>query len=328
MANLTALVTGGAGYIGSHSCKALRRAGYHPVVLDNLQHGHERAVKWAPWRRGDILDKTRLDEVFATYSPEAVIHFAAYAYVGEFVTDPGKYYRNHFVGTLTLLEVMRDHGVDKIVFSSSCATYGNPDVLPIREKTPQSPINPYAASKAMAERVLADFGTAHGLKATVLRYFNAAGADPDNEIGELHDPETHLIPLLLDAASGGRMNVTVFGTDYPTDDGTCVRDYIHVSDLAEAHVKALRRLLDGGRSSIYNLGNGRGFSVKEVIDAVERVTGLTVPVVFGDRRPGDPAALISDASKARDELGWRPQFAGIDEIVRTAWAWHRNATHN
>jgi UDP-arabinose 4-epimerase len=325
MTELTALVTGGAGYIGSHVCKALRRAGYHPVVLDNLQYGHEWAVKWGPLAKGDILDRARLDEVFAAYSPEAVIHFAAYAYVGESVIDPGKYYRNNVVGTLTLVEAMRDHGVGKIVFSSSCATYGNPVTLPICEETPQRPINPYGSSKAMAERVLADFGAAHGLAATVLRYFNAAGADPENEIGESHDPETHLIPLLLDAASGRRSKVTVFGTNYPTHDGTCVRDYIHVSDLAEAHVKALSALFDDGRSSIYNLGNGRGFSVREVIDAVERITGLTVPVVFGDRRAGDPAALISDASKARDELEWRPRFAEIDEIVRTAWAWHRKA---
>ena len=325
MAELTALVTGGAGYIGSHVCKALRRAGYHPVVLDNLQYGHEWAVNWGPLAKGDILDRARLDEVFAAYSPEAVIHFAAYAYVGESVIDPGKYYRNNVVGTLALVEAMRDHGVGKIVFSSSCATYGNPETLPIREETPQRPINPYGSSKAMAERVLADFGAAHGLATTVLRYFNAAGADPENEIGESHDPETHLIPLLLDAASGRRSEVTVFGTDYPTHDGTCVRDYIHVSDLAEAHVKALSALFDDGRSSIYNLGNGRGFSVREVIDAVERITGLTVPVVFGDRRAGDPAALISDASKARDELEWRPRFAEIDEIVRTAWAWRRKA---
>jgi len=221
---------------------------------------------------------------------------------------------------------MRDHGVDKIVFSSSCATYGVPDKLPIREETPQLPINPYGASKAMVERVLSDFGVAHALEAVVLRYFNAAGADPENEIGESHDPETHLVPLLLDAASGRRKSVTVFGTDYPTHDGTCVRDYIHVSDLAEAHIKALRALLHGCQSSIYNLGNGHGYSVKEVIAAVERVSGLTVPVVFGDRRPGDPAALISDASKARDELGWQPQFARIDEIVRTAWAWRQKAS--
>ena len=211
----TALVTGGAGYIGSHVCKALGRAGYQPIVYDNLRYGHEWAVKWGPLVEGDILDRARLDEVFATYTPEAVIHFAAYAYVGESVADPGKYYRNNFVGSLTLLEAMRDHGVDKIVFSSSCATYGVPDNLPIREKTPQSPINPYGASKAMVERLLSDFGVAHALKAIVLRYFNAAGADPENEIGEFHNPETHLVPLLLDAASGRRKSITVFGTDYP-----------------------------------------------------------------------------------------------------------------
>jgi UDP-arabinose 4-epimerase len=325
MTKRTILVTGGAGYIGSHTCKALARAGYVPVVFDNLRYGHEWAVKWGPLERGDILDRGRLDEVFARHQPDAMMHFAAFAYVGESVIDPGKYYRNNVVGSLTLLEAMRDHGINNIVFSSTCATYGVPDALPVREETRQRPINPYGASKQMIERVLADFGAAHALKSIALRYFNAAGADPGNEIGEDHDPETHLIPLVLDAASGRRENVTVFGADYPTHDGTCVRDYVHVTDLADAHVKALQALFGGSQSGIFNLGNGRGFSVSEVISAVERVTGLNVPVVLGERRAGDPPALISDASKAREELGWHPRIPELDEIVRTAWAWRQQA---
>jgi UDP-arabinose 4-epimerase len=319
------LVTGGAGYIGSHTCKSLSRAGYLPVVYDNLVHGHEWAVRWGPLEQGDILDRGRLDVVFEKYSPAAVVHFAAFAYVGESVTSPRKYYRNNVVGSLTLLEAMRDHSVNDIVFSSTCATYGVPEALPILEQTEQRPINPYGASKLMVERMLVDFDAAYATKSIILRYFNASGADPDNEIGENHDPETHLIPLVLDAASGRRKNVSVFGADYPTPDGTCVRDYIHVSDLAEAHVKALQALFAGNRSEVYNLGNGRGFSVKEIINSVERVTGLEVPVVFGERRAGDPASLVSDASKAREELRWRPRIAEIDEIVRTAWTWHQRA---
>ena len=323
MPNKVVLVTGGAGYIGSHTCKSLRRAGYLPVVYDNFVHGNEWAVRWGPLERGDILDRGRLDEVFEKYMPDAVVHFAAFAYVGESVTCPRKYYRNNVVGSLTLLEAMRDHGTSDIVFSSTCATYGVPEAFPIPEQTEQRPINPYGASKLMVERILVDFGAAYATKSIILRYFNAAGADPDNEIGEDHDPETHLIPLVLDAASGRRKNVSVFGADYPTPDGTCVRDYIHVSDLAEAHVNALQALFARKRSEVYNLGNGRGFSVNEVINSVERVTGLEVPVVFGERRVGDPASLVSDASKAREELGWRPRITEIDEIVRTAWAWHQ-----
>ena len=319
----TVLVTGGAGFIGSHACKALARAGYQPVAYDNLAYGHDWAVKWGPLERGDILDRARLDEVIETHRPEAVLHFAAFAYVGESVTDPGKYYRNNVGGSLTLLEAMRDHGLGRIVFSSTCATYGIPDTVPIGEDTPQRPINPYGASKLMVERMLNDFGAAHAIAWTALRYFNAAGADPDNQIGEDHDPETHLIPLLLDAASGRRGSVTVFGGDYATPDGTCVRDYIHVSDLAEAHVLALAALDRGGESGPYNLGNGRGFSVREVVAAVEAVTGLTVPVVMGPRRAGDPAALVGDAARARDSLGWRPRIGALEDIIRTAWAWHQ-----
>jgi UDP-arabinose 4-epimerase len=323
--NRPVIVTGGAGYIGSHACKALARAGYLPVAYDNLCYGQERAVKWGPFERGDILDRLRVEEVITKYRPEAIIHFAAFAYVGESVTDPGKYYRNNVAGSLNLLETMRDLHIPRIVFSSSCATYGLPDRLPISEEAPQQPINPYGASKLMVERMLADFGTAYGITWSALRYFNAAGADPDNEIGEDHDPETHLIPLVLDAASGRRPSITVLGTDYDTPDGSCIRDYIHVTDLADAHVLALQAIEDSSPFAAYNLGNGRGFSVREVIAAAERVTGLTVPVVLGERRVGDPAALVSDASKARKILGWQPKISDLDEIVRTAWAWHQRS---
>jgi len=319
----TVLVTGGAGFVGSHSCKALRKAGYLPVTYDNLVYGHEWAVKWGPFERGDILHRSRLDDVVEQYRPSAIMHFAAFAYVGESVTDPGTYYRNNVAGSLNLLEVARDHGIDKFVFSSTCATYGIPDQLPITEDTPQRPISPYGATKLMVERMLADFGAAHGLRAIALRYFNAAGADVQGEIGEDHEPETHLIPLVLDAASGRRSDVTIFGTDYETPDGTCVRDYIHVADLADAHINALEALEVGGSSGAYNLGNGQGFSVLEVVEAVRRVTGLDVPVTRSDRRAGDPAALISDATKARELLGWQPQINTLDDIVRTAWAWHQ-----
>ena len=318
----TVLVTGGAGYIGSHACKALARSGYVPVVYDNLCYGHRWAVKWGPLEQGDILDHERLDEVLRIYRPTAVMHFAAFAYVGESVSDPGKYYRNNVVGSLTLLEAMRDHGIERIVFSSTAATYGVPDRLAMSEETPQHPINPYGASKVMVERLLADFGAAHGLTSVALRYFNAAGADPDTEIGEDHEPETHLIPLVLDAVSGRRPHITVFGSDYDTPDGTCIRDYIHVSDLADAHVRALEAPMASGTSEAYNLGNGRGYSVRNVIDAVSRVTGRRVPVVESGRRAGDPARLVSNARKAAEALGWTPS-CDLETIVATAWAWHQ-----
>lgn len=317
------LVTGGAGYIGSHVCKALARAGYNPIAYDNLIYGHEWAVKWGPFEFGDILDRARLDDVMRRYKPEAVMHFAAFAYVGKSVSDPGKYYRNNVMGSLTLLEAVRDHGITHFVFSSTAATYGVPQTLLIHEDSQQEPINPYGASKLFVERMLKDFGSAHGVRSIALRYFNAAGADPDNETGESHDPETHLIPLVLDAASGRRPHVTIFGGDYDTPDGTCIRDYIHVSDLADAHVKALQALEGGVPSAAYNLGNGRGFSVREVIDTVKHITGLNFPAKVGDRRDGDPAVLVSDAAKAQLDLGWRPRIAELSEIVRTAWAWHR-----
>ena len=321
--NRVVLVTGGAGYIGSHACKALALAGYLPVAFDNLCFGHDWAVKWGPLSVGDILDRARLDEVLKQYHPKAIMHFAGSAYVGEFVTDPGKYYRNNVAGSLSLLEAARDHGISQFVFSSTCATYGIPERLPITEKTLQQPINPYGTSKLMVERMLADFGVTHGLRFIALRYFNAAGADHDGEIGESHDPETHLIPLVLDAAAGHRPDITIFGTDYETPDGTCVRDYIHVTDLADAHVKALQALQVGGLPGVYNLGNGQGISVLGVIQAVEQVTGRHVSVRRAGGRAGDPPALVSDATKAREALGWRPKTEKIDDIVRTAWAWHQ-----
>ena len=318
---MNVLVTGGAGYIGSHACKALAQAGYTPISYDNLVYGHRWAARWGPLEVADIGDRTQLDAVIAHYRPSAVMHFAAYAYVGESVLDPGKYYRNNVAGTLTLLEAMRDHGIDKLIFSSTCSTYGVPDAVPIREEHPQRPINPYGASKLMIERMLQDFDTAHGLRSISLRYFNAAGADPDGEIGEAHDPETHLIPLVLDAAVGVRPAITVFGDDYDTPDGTCIRDYIHVTDLAFAHVLALRALEAGGSTTAFNLGNGQGFSVREVIATTEAVTGLKVPVAIGPRRSGDPARLVGDASAAIEQLGWMPEFGKLEEILMTAWKW-------
>ena len=322
------LVTGGAGYIGSHACKALALAGYTPVAYDNLVYGHRWAVKWGPFEEGDIHDRDRLDRVMKKYSPEAVMHFAAYAYVGESVTDPYRYYRNNTAGTLTLLESMRDHQINRIVFSSTCATYGIPDQLPIAESHPQQPINPYGASKVMVERMLADAGTAYGLRSVSLRYFNAAGADPDGEIGEDHDPETHLIPLVLDAAAGRRERVTIFGNDYKTPDGSCVRDYIHVTDLARAHVLAFEELRSTKESGdffrSYNLGNAQGYSVQEVIDTAAKVTGGAIPVRTGERRPGDPPILVGDAGKIQKELGWRPQYGSLEQIIGTAWQWHGN----
>ena len=321
------LVTGGAGYIGSHACKALAAAGYVPVTFDNLVYGHEWAVKWGPFVRGDILDRAALDAVFEQYQPIAVMHFAAFAYVGESVTNPGKYYRNNVAGSLTLLETMRDHGVDKFIFSSTCATYGEPQIVPIPETHPQSPINPYGASKLMIEQMLRDFDVAHGLRSISLRYFNAAGADPEGDTGEAHDPETHLIPLVLDAAAGVRPDITVYGDDYDTPDGTCIRDYIHVTDLADAHVRGLVALENGANSAAYNLGNGRGFSVKEVIDAARAVTGRGIAVQLGARRAGDPPSLVGDATRIKNELGWQPQHAGLEHMIATAWWWHQRDQH-
>jgi UDP-arabinose 4-epimerase len=317
----TVLVTGGAGYIGAQTCKALASAGYQPIVYDNLGSGHRAAVRWGPFVHGDITDRSALDAAIRQFRPQAAIHFAAHAYVGESIADPGKYYRNNLAGSLTLLEALRDGGVGKIVLSSTCAVYGEPSQLPITESTPTRPINPYGTTKLMVEHMLADFERAHGLRWLALRYFNAAGDDFDGEIGEDHAPETRLVPLALEAASGGEP-LTVFGTDYPTPDGTCIRDYIHVADLADAHLRALAALESGIASQPINLGAGRGMSVREIIAMVEAVTGRAVDLRYGPRRPGDPPELVADAQRARDALGWTPRYSDPLRIVESAWAWH------
>jgi UDP-arabinose 4-epimerase len=316
------LVTGGAGYIGSHACKALARAGYVPVVYDNLSRGHREAVRWGPLVEGDIADHARLGAAIAEHRVTAVMHFAAYAYVGESVGNPSLYYRNNLCGTLSLLEAMRETGVVEIVFSSTCATYGTTDAIPIRETAPQNPVNPYGETKLAIERALRWFGQAYAMRSVSLRYFNAAGADPEGEIGEDHEPETHLVPLVLQAALGQRPAIEIYGTDYPTPDGTAIRDYIHVDDLADAHVRALERLRAGGASIALNLGTGRGHSVREVIAAAEAVSGRRVPARDSPRRHGDPPALVADPSLAAETLGWRARHSGIEAIIRTALAWH------
>lgn len=312
------LVTGGAGYIGSHAAKALANAGFTPIVFDNLSRGHREAVKWGPLIQGDLHDAVALDAAFRQYRPEAVMHFAAFAYVGESVSNPFLYYHNNVSGTLSLLQAMKRACCERLVFSSTCATYGIPSVLPITEETPQSPVNPYGASKLMVERILAEADTAYGLKSISLRYFNAAGGDPDGEIGEEHDPETHLIPLALKVAKGTGC-LQVFGDDYDTRDGSCIRDYIHVCDLADAHVLALRWLLEGKPSRVFNLGNGQGFSVFDVIGAVRKVTGRDVPFKVVARRPGDPPILIASARRAYLDLGWQPLFSSIETQIEHAW---------
>jgi len=322
----TILVTGGAGYIGSHACKALSKAGYFPVAYDNMVYGHRWAVKWGPLEEGDIADRARLEEVIHKYQPIAVMHFAAYAYVGESVENPSKYYHNNVAGTLTLLEAMRRCDIEKIIFSSTCATYGMPEKIPIAEDHPQDPINPYGRSKLMIEWILQDFSTAYDLEYVSLRYFNAAGADPDAEIGEDHDPETHLIPLALDTALGKRDYIEIYGTDYETPDGTCIRDYIHVCDLADAHLLALEYLLHGGKSDVFNLGNGNGFSVRDVIETASRISGCDIPCAESPRRAGDPPVLIGISEKMPKDLGWRPEFQSLDSIVETAWRWHQKNT--
>ena len=320
------LVTGGAGYIGSHVCQALCQAGYMPVAYDNLTYGDCWPVIWGPFEKGDMLDRARLDGVLFRYAPVAIMHFAAFANEGAPETGPGENYRNNVAGSLTLLEAARDRGLGYFVFSSSCAIYGIPDRLPVGEESPLRPVSLCGAAKLVTEFMLSDFEAAHGLKWAALRYFNAAGAGPSVCTGEGRFPETQLIPLVLDAVAGRRKAVAVWGTDYDTPDGTCVRDYVHVSDIADAHVKALEALLSGSAASgAYNLGLGHGFSVREVIKAAERVTGLSVPLVEGARRPGDPAQLVADAAKAGKDLGWRPQTTELSEIIETAWAWHQRS---
>jgi UDP-glucose 4-epimerase len=317
------LVTGGAGYVGSHTVKELERKGYRLLVYDNLSRGHRWAVEAAELIEGDLSDEIRLGEVFSRHQVKAVLHFAALAYVGESVEDPGKYYENNVANSLKLLRVMLAHGVKAFILSSTCAVYGNPDQVPIPEHHPLAPVNPYGQSKLMVERILKDYDSAYALKHVSLRYFNAAGADPEGTIGEDHTPETHLIPRLLQAALGKLEQIEIFGTDYPTPDGTCIRDYIHVNDLADAHVRALQWLLDGGKSETFNLGTGRGYSVREVLTAAEKITKKPIPTVFAPRRPGDPPALVASAGKARRDLGWVPKYSDLDEVIATAWSWHR-----
>lgn len=315
------LVTGGAGYIGSHTCKALAQQGYTVVVYDNLSTGHRELVRWGDFVHGDILDTQRLRACIRQHRIEGIIHFAASAYVGESVTDPGKYFRNNVCGTLSILDAMRDEGVPYIVVSGTCAVYGSPEKIPITEDTPTNPINPYGASKLFMERMLADYEKAHGIKWMSLRYFNAAGCDPDGETGEWHEPETHLIPRALMAAMGQIPTLEIFGDDYPTPDGTCIRDYVHVSDLADAHVRGMNFLAEGGGSQLINLGTGQGFSIREVLAAVKDVTGRVVPYVLSGRRAGDPAVLVADSSKAQEQLGWKMRNETLLRILRTAWKW-------
>ena len=324
---MSILIVGGAGYIGSQTAKRIARAGLQPVVLDNLVYGHQWAVKWGPFVRGDLADTALLQRVLREHAVTSVIHFAAYAYVGESITDPRKYFRNNVVCTLNLLDAMVDAGVHRIVFSSTCATYGEPHEIPISETHPQNPVNPYGESKLAVEKILHWYSGAYGIRFAALRYFNAAGADPEGEIGEDHDPETHLIPLAIEAALGQRGALSIYGTDYPTPDGTAVRDYIHVADLAEAHWLALSRLSgqgasDPGGNLRLNLGTGRGHSVREVIAAVEKVSGRTVPAREVARRPGDPPALVADARAAASVLGWRPGYPELETIVEHALRWH------
>ena len=315
------LVTGGAGYVGSHACKALAAAGYRPVVYDNLARGHRAAVRWGPLVQGELSESARLAAAMREYGVTAVMHFAAFAYVGESVENPERYYSNNVGGTLALLAAMLEAAIAPIVFSSTCAVYGVPDSVPIAETQAKAPLSPYGETKLAIERALHWYGGAYGIRHAALRYFNAAGADPDGEIGENHDPETHLIPLVLRAALDTARPVEIYGTDYPTADGTAIRDYIHVADLADAHVRALKRLLDGGDSIAVNLGTGQGCSVREVIAAVERVGGRKVPCREGPRRAGDPPELVADARLAAALLGWRPRQSDLDTIIRTALAW-------
>jgi len=322
------LVTGGAGYIGSHACKALRDSGFIPVPYDNLETGWQDAVKFGPFERGDLMDRARLDQVFAQYAPIAVMHFAALSQVGESMKEPGRYWRNNVLGSLTLIEAAAEAGCLDFVFSSTCATYGDQDNVVLDENSAQHPINAYGASKRAIEDVLRDFEAACGMRHVIFRYFNVAGADPDGEVGEFHQPETHLIPLMLDAIAGKRDALTVYGTDYDTPDGTCIRDYVHVCDLVDAHVLGLRWLKDGKGSRVFNLGTGSGFSVREVIDHSRAVTNQVVPYVDGDRRPGDCTKLVSGSTRAEAELGWAPTRSTLETMITDAWKWHKTGHYD
>jgi len=317
------LVVGGAGYIGSHMVKMLAKAGHDVVTLDNLSNGYPDAVRYSEFVEGDIADSALLNKLFTDYSFDGVMHFASYIQVGESVEKPSMYYRNNVTNTQVLLDAMIENDIKAFIFSSTAATFGEPEYTPIDEKHPQKPINPYGHSKLMVEQILSDFDHAYGLKSVSLRYFNAAGADPDGELGERHIPETHLIPLVLQAASGRRDCITVFGDDYDTPDGTCVRDYIHINDLCSAHLLGLEHLVAGGESRAYNMGNGQGYSIKEVIDAAKKVTGTDFEVKSGERRDGDPARLVADSSLLQKELGWKPEFTDLETIIRHAWEWEQ-----
>lgn len=328
MTSKTVLVTGGAGYIGSHACKALKAAGFTPVAFDNCSTGWEEAVKFGPLARGDLMDPVRLKEVFETYQPIAVMHFAALSQVGESMKEPGRYWRENVTGALNLAEAAVQAGCLDFVFSSTCATYGDQDNVVLDENSTQLPINAYGASKKAIEGILQDFEAAYGLRHVIFRYFNVAGADPDAEVGEFHQPETHLIPLMLDAVDGKRDALTIFGTDYETPDGTCIRDYVHVCDLVDAHILGLKWLTEGKGSRVFNLGTGDGFSVREVIDHSRAVTNREVPFVEGDRRPGDCTKLVSGSTRAIEELGWAPKRSNLEAMIRDAWRWHQNTANH
>ncbi|MBC57020.1 MAG: UDP-glucose 4-epimerase GalE [Confluentimicrobium sp.] len=322
------LVTGGAGYIGSHACKVLRAADYVPVTYDNLSTGWADSVKFGPFEQGDLTDRARLDDVFARYKPVAVMHFAAFSQVGEAMREPGKYWYNNVCGSLSLIEAAVAAGCMDFVFSSTCATYGDQDGVVLDENSAQMPLNAYAASKRAIEDILKDFEASHGLKSVIFRYFNVAGADPEGEVGEHHQPETHLIPLMLDAIEGKRPALTVFGTDYDTADGTCIRDYVHVMDLVDAHVLGLKWLEQGKGSRVFNLGTGKGFSVREVIDHSRSVTNLPVPFEEGPRRAGDAVCLVSGSTRAETELGWSPTRSTLEAMISDAWRWHQTGHYD
>jgi len=324
----TILVTGGAGYIGSHACKALRAAGFTPVTFDNLITGWQDAVKFGPFEQGDLLDRAALDAVFAKHEPVAVMHFAALSQVGESMEQPGRYWHNNVTGSMNLFDAAVQAGCKQIVFSSTCATYGDQDNVVLDENSPQNPINAYGASKRAIEDMLRDYEAAHGLRHVIFRYFNVAGADPDGDVGEFHQPETHLVPLMLDAIAGKRDALTVFGSDYDTRDGTCIRDYVHVCDLVDAHVLGLKWLADNKDSRVFNLGTGKGFSVREVIDHSREVTNQTVPIVEGPRRPGDCTKLVSGSHRAEVELGWKPQRSTLKHMISDAWRWHQSGHYD
>lgn len=322
------LVTGGAGYIGSHACKALAAAGFVPVTFDNLCTGWQDAVKFGPFEQGDLRDRARVDEVLAKHKPIAIMHFAALSDVGESARDPGRYWNNNVLGSLTLIEAAIAANCANFIFSSTCATYGDQDGNILDEECEQNPANAYGASKKAIEDMLENFTQSHGLRSVTFRYFNVAGADPEAEVGEFHRPETHLVPLMLDAVAGDRGALTIFGSDYPTPDGTCIRDYVHVCDLVDAHISGLNWLLEGKQNRVFNLGTGDGFSVHEVIDASRNITNQAVPVIKGERRPGDCTKLVSGSTRAKEELGWEPKNSTMEKMIKDAWRWHQTGHYS